>query len=363
MRAIIFLIFCAVLTIAATFPNVKIGNNSPIDSKALLEVNSTAKGVLIPRMTSAERAAISTPTIGLLVYDTTLNRTCQAISTAGTWTCAASQVSQPLNPSAVVLTDSNGSMSTSILTPSRALIANDSGTLAVSTTTSVQLGYLNGLSSTLSNKRLVVTSSNQLVEFDSYGTNGQVLTASGAGLLPTWADASNITGQHYQGYFNTNGAADPSWSTSSSTWATPTLSGTNTLTAQVNNNFGTVTAATNSRPGINFTPAALTSLYYIQVKGTWSYDGGTCDHGRFRLWDGATALSTWDAISMCAATEAPTPFVLSGIYAASTASALDIWVQIASPNGTPMVIEACGGAACGTGRETRVLDFTLVRLK
>lgn len=43
--------------------------NNPHPS-AMLEVTSTAKGLLTPRMTSAQRAAIGSPATGLLVYQT-----------------------------------------------------------------------------------------------------------------------------------------------------------------------------------------------------------------------------------------------------------------------------------------------------
>ena len=40
------------------------------DGSAMLDVNSTTKGLLTPRMTMAQRTAISAPTTGLLVYQT-----------------------------------------------------------------------------------------------------------------------------------------------------------------------------------------------------------------------------------------------------------------------------------------------------
>jgi len=49
--------------------NVGIGTNTPHPT-ALLELYSTSKGLLIPRMTQAERNAISSPATGLLIYQT-----------------------------------------------------------------------------------------------------------------------------------------------------------------------------------------------------------------------------------------------------------------------------------------------------
>jgi hypothetical protein len=43
------------------------------NSSAMLDVKSLTKGMLVPRMTSAQRAAIVTPATGLLVFDTNIN--------------------------------------------------------------------------------------------------------------------------------------------------------------------------------------------------------------------------------------------------------------------------------------------------
>lgn len=55
----------------STISNVGIGTTAPSPS-AVLELSSTSRGILIPRMTSAQRIAIVTPATGLLVYDTTV---------------------------------------------------------------------------------------------------------------------------------------------------------------------------------------------------------------------------------------------------------------------------------------------------
>ena len=48
--------------------NVGIGTNTP-NSKAILDISSTTRGILTPRMTTLERLSITSPPNGLLVYD------------------------------------------------------------------------------------------------------------------------------------------------------------------------------------------------------------------------------------------------------------------------------------------------------
>src|SRR5688500_12304578 len=52
--------------------NMGIGTTTP-HASAALDVTSTTKGVLIPRMTTTQRNAIATPQTGLLVFDITTN--------------------------------------------------------------------------------------------------------------------------------------------------------------------------------------------------------------------------------------------------------------------------------------------------
>lgn len=55
--------------------NIGIGTASPVTS-ALLDVQSTTKGVRFPNMTTTQKTAIVTPAAGLVVFDTTLARLC-----------------------------------------------------------------------------------------------------------------------------------------------------------------------------------------------------------------------------------------------------------------------------------------------
>jgi hypothetical protein len=53
---------------------VKIGDNpTTINNSAILEVESTTKGLLPPRMTTTQRNAITSPAIGLMIHNTITN--------------------------------------------------------------------------------------------------------------------------------------------------------------------------------------------------------------------------------------------------------------------------------------------------
>jgi hypothetical protein len=55
--------------------NVGIGTSSP-SASAILDVQSTTKGVRMPNMTTAQKNAIASPAAGLMVFDTTLAKLC-----------------------------------------------------------------------------------------------------------------------------------------------------------------------------------------------------------------------------------------------------------------------------------------------
>jgi hypothetical protein len=67
-----FLRYFFLLGAITTYSQVGIGTSLP-DESSILDVSSTTQGMLTPRMTSTQIAAIASPATGLLVYDTTLN--------------------------------------------------------------------------------------------------------------------------------------------------------------------------------------------------------------------------------------------------------------------------------------------------
>jgi hypothetical protein len=83
-------------TSIASFTNNQFGQNTSIvfpctfglantlaDGSSLIDMRSTTRGFLPPRMTTTQKNAIATPAAGLVVYDTTLNKLC--VRTASTW--------------------------------------------------------------------------------------------------------------------------------------------------------------------------------------------------------------------------------------------------------------------------------------
>ncbi|TXD49046.1 fibronectin type III domain-containing protein [Polaribacter sp. IC073] len=65
----IFIFIAAVLVTTATYAQVGIGTATP-DASAALDITSTTKGLLIPRMSNAQRLVIASPVAGLQVFVT-----------------------------------------------------------------------------------------------------------------------------------------------------------------------------------------------------------------------------------------------------------------------------------------------------
>ena len=72
MKIITLFIYAILLPVGMAFAQ-GVGINSdgsPADSSAMLDVKSTSKGLLMPRMTAGQRDSIASPATGLMVYQT-----------------------------------------------------------------------------------------------------------------------------------------------------------------------------------------------------------------------------------------------------------------------------------------------------
>lgn len=95
----IFLLLLLALSGFSQTDGVSINSTGTLpDSSAILDVASTDRGVLIPRMTTSERNAINSPATGLLIYNT--NTDCVNMWTGGFWSelCGQCAIPNP-NPS------------------------------------------------------------------------------------------------------------------------------------------------------------------------------------------------------------------------------------------------------------------------
>ncbi len=96
MKTLHFLLFfCMTLSIVSA-QRIGMGTDTP-DRSALVHMHSDSLGLLIPRMTSASRALIPQPTLGLMVFDTDLG--CLMIYQGNplTWQCIGISSTPPNN--------------------------------------------------------------------------------------------------------------------------------------------------------------------------------------------------------------------------------------------------------------------------
>jgi hypothetical protein len=91
----VFLFVFMMLSVAPLSAQVGIGTVTP-DASSILDVSSTTQGMLAPRMTSAQKAAIVAPADRLMVYDTTLKALSCYNSSAAAWNTIAGSSSDRL---------------------------------------------------------------------------------------------------------------------------------------------------------------------------------------------------------------------------------------------------------------------------
>lgn len=84
MKKIISLTTAILLAVNLVAQNVGIGTTTP-DASAQLDISSNSKGMLMPRLTAAQRNAITNPPEGLMIYNTTVDAPEVYSSQLGLW--------------------------------------------------------------------------------------------------------------------------------------------------------------------------------------------------------------------------------------------------------------------------------------
>lgn len=177
-----------------TFPStgaVGIGTTTP-DASSLLEIKSTKKGVLIPRMTIAQRNAIASPATGLLIYQTNstpgfyyyTGNAWTAMTRQPGWSLTGNAGTTPANylgtsdkknlvfktnniQRAVI--DSTGNMGIGTTKPTSKLEVHN-GALTVSSTTSASL-IINANASAIGNSNQILFADNGVNKWTLGGSN------------------------------------------------------------------------------------------------------------------------------------------------------------------------------------------------
>jgi hypothetical protein len=84
MNRILLVIVLVATAVGSAFAQIKLGDNSGnLNQNALLELESSSKGLLLPRMTTAQAATMTSPPDGMMIYNT--DSACICIRGAGFW--------------------------------------------------------------------------------------------------------------------------------------------------------------------------------------------------------------------------------------------------------------------------------------
>jgi len=161
------------------------------DNSAMLDVSSTTKGMLTPRMTQAQRNAIGTPATGLLIYQT--DNTAGFYHYDGTvWTLLATGANNDWklvgNTGTTAGTDFLGT------TDAQALVFKTNNTEKMRITSTGSVGINNNAPAQPLDVTGNVQFSGSLMPGGSGGTTGQILTSAGANNANVWL-GQGTTGQ------------------------------------------------------------------------------------------------------------------------------------------------------------------------
>ncbi len=190
---IISIVFASVSNAQNTFPAsgaAGIGTTTP-NASSMLDITSATKGLLIPRMTQAQRNAIAAPATGLMIFQTDgtkgfyyYNGTSWTAVSKSSWNLSGNSGTSVSN---YMGTSDNKSLRIRTNNTERAVI-DSTGKMGLGTKTPA---YMLDVSGTGNFTGALKVGAYTLPTTD--GTNGQVLKTNGTGAL-TWSNDNNSGG-------------------------------------------------------------------------------------------------------------------------------------------------------------------------
>lgn len=162
---------------------------------------------------------------------------------------------------------------------------------------------------------------------------------------------SGPTGKYYSGYFPTN----TTWYVTSTGYAQiPLISGSATLTARGSPTLA-VSAASGNYPGITFTPASSSAIYFVSMQFSSVQQLGG-NFGSYQLTDGTYVIQA--SPNILTSTGYPTPMSICGIYAPGTGSAVTIQLYAACSGGYIGISNNTGAmASLGSSIEWQIFQI------
>jgi hypothetical protein len=307
--------------------NVGIGIANP-NTSALLDVSSTTQGVLLPRLTTTEIGAISTPALSLIVYNTTTN--CFEFYNGTTWQnivcqCTGIPVTSAITGSAAVCAPTSGitysvtavaGVTYNWSVPSGATITAGQGT------NSITVSFTSAVSDNVS-----VTPSN------TCGTGATtylpIVVSSGTPTAPVISGLSTVGASTSQPYYVSNSQANVTYTwtiTGAATITTPGIyssatfpagAGSYTITATATNSCGT--ASTTLAVTANTVTHGLVIFNYTGSLQTWTVPAGV-NYLWVKVWGAGGGAGTYPGHNGSASSLAYSPCGGTGGYVSGTLS-------------------------------------------
>ena len=287
------------------------GTGSLPDTSAMLDVSSSNKGFLAPRMTSTEQNAIPLPANGLLIYNTTENAFKVNTGTAASpvWTSLATGITgattNTLGSSVNTMTSTtNGVAATA---PIVNTIGNTSSTNTLTTT-------VNGIAATgvsiinsnaLTNPANTITSSVNGITSTAPAVNTTALSLSGSTLTSTVngvaSSGLNLTPAITAAITNTlSRATNIMTNTTNGVAATASIVNSNALSLSGTNLTSTVNGV--SSTALNLSPIFATSVWTLKGNTGITQPATPATYGTSTIGSSENFLGTTDAKDLVLAT-------------------------------------------------------------
>lgn len=186
---------------------VSIRRGSAADTDAVLEGLNNASSVTFSVTGNGVVKSTAVTASRLLVSDASQNISSSSVTSteAGYLSGVTSTIQTQLNAKEPTITGAATTITGSNLTVSRALVSDGSGKVAAATTTSTEIGYVNGVTSAIQTQidgkmTNPMTTGGDVIYGGASGTptrlangsSGQVLTSAGGTSAPTWSTPSMV---------------------------------------------------------------------------------------------------------------------------------------------------------------------------